>query len=266
MPNATFVLKTRSADQPIELVLFDAVGTVLVPDPPVWRVYGEAAARQGVELDLDTIKRRFQTAFANNEARDRQPGDNGHDGDGTTHEARERERWRGIVTETLGPLPDPNRAFEELWEEFARPDRWRCPDDACDALARLDQFGLPWGVASNFDGRLRSILRGHSAFDSLGLSKESLNQPGPPRLTISSEVGARKPDRRFYERIREAAKPPPERILFVGDDPINDGEAARALGFRTVQIDRRAHSDDLDNPIAPRVRDLRRLVDRLAPT
>ena len=262
MPQSRFFLRLASTNQPIDLILFDVVGTVLVPDPPVWWVYREAAARQGVDLDPQTIKTRFQTAFAQDEARDRQLGS--HHG-WTTNETRERERWRRIVKETLGPLPDPDRAFEELWDEFARSDRWRCPEDARDALARLNQLGLAWGIASNFDGRLRRVLRGHPEFDALGLNKESPNPPGPPRLTISSEVGARKPDRRFFDRIRETAALLPERILFVGDDPLNDGEAARALGFRTVQIDRHAERDHLDDPIAPRVRDLRHLVDQLVP-
>ena len=40
----------------------------------------------------------------------------------STDEATERRRWRMIVTGVLPEVAEPDRAFDELWDHFGRPD------------------------------------------------------------------------------------------------------------------------------------------------
>jgi putative hydrolase of the HAD superfamily len=51
-------------------------------------------------------------------------------------------------------------------------------------------------------------------------------------------VGAAKPDRRCFERLVERLRLEPEEVIYVGDDPLLDVEAARAAGLATAWMNR----------------------------
>jgi putative hydrolase of the HAD superfamily len=51
-------------------------------------------------------------------------------------------------------------------------------------------------------------------------------------------VGAAKPDRRCFERLVEALHLEPQEVIYVGDDPLLDVEAARAAGLATAWMNR----------------------------
>lgn len=53
------------------------------------------------------------------------------------------------------------------------------------------------------------------------------------------QIGAAKPDRRCFECLADSLQVEPPDILYVGDDPWLDVEAARAAGFRTAWMNRR---------------------------
>ncbi len=55
------------------------------------------------------------------------------------------------------------------------------------------------------------------------------------------QVGAAKPDRRCFERLARELALEPAQVVYVGDDPALDVEAARAAGLLTVWMNRRAH-------------------------
>jgi putative hydrolase of the HAD superfamily len=82
-------------------------------------------------------------------------------------------------------------------------------------------------MASNFDSRLRSIVRGMP-----GLKPVS-------QLVISSEVGWRKPAIEFFHALCEAAKLPPEEICLVGDHWTNDYQGAIDAGIKPLFLDPR---------------------------
>src|SRR3954468_973624 len=108
-------------------IVLDAVGTLIKPVPSVAEAYQEAARRQGVELGRDEVRARFNHHFPSDEVR----GDRGVH---STDEATEVERWRRIVAVVLPELPDPGRAFDELWDHFGAPASWRCFPDVAPAL------------------------------------------------------------------------------------------------------------------------------------
>jgi putative hydrolase of the HAD superfamily len=205
----------------IDGLILDAVGTLIEPEPSVARVYADAALRQGLTVDIAEVKRRFGRYFRNDEV-DEQKGPM------VTDETIEYRRWRRIVANVLPDLPDPDRAFGELWDHFGRPEAWRCFPDVGPGLKLLKQAGIPVRVASNFDTRLRTVA---ASLPELAEFVET--------LVISSEVGYRKPHPAFYAQACASLGLTPDRVLCVGDDPENDVLGAERAGLRRgVLLDR----------------------------
>src|SRR5207249_1370969 len=75
-------------------VVFDAVGTLIHPDPPAAEVYAAAGQRFGSRHAADAIRTRFRAAFAREEAVDHAAGHR-------TDDAREIRRWQAIVATVL---------------------------------------------------------------------------------------------------------------------------------------------------------------------
>ncbi|CAN5899636.1 HAD family hydrolase [soil metagenome] len=229
----------------IQGMVIDAVGTLIDPVPSVGNVYAEAARRQGVEIRDEEVRERFKRSFGADEVDDLR-------GPLATDEAIEQRRWRRIVADVLPGLPDPERAFNELWNHFARPSAWQCYPDVHPALKIFFQLNLNICIGSNFDGRLRGVL--------LGLPE--LNNFGPglaDSVVISSEVGRRKPHPDFYAAACDRLDLPADRVLFVGDDLENDLQGPRRAGLQAVLIDR---SGQFPGDI-PRLPDLLALANKL---
>jgi putative hydrolase of the HAD superfamily len=208
----------------VHVVVFDAVGTLIHPEPPACDVYAAVGQRYGSRLDAAGIAARFAAAFARQEALDREAGLQ-------TSEAREVERWRAIVAECLPDVTDPAACFQELFAHFGRPDAWRCAPDARPTLCALADHGYRLAMASNYDRRLRSVAGGLSELQPI------------ETLVISSEVGWRKPAPAFFTALGRALGEPREQLLFVGDDRANDYDGARRAGLRAVLVKGRADSE-----------------------
>jgi putative hydrolase of the HAD superfamily len=202
----------------IRAIFFDAVGTLIFPDPPAPQVYAEVGRRYGSRLTPPVISVRFRSAFQREEDLDLSSGLQ-------TSEAREIERWRRIVGEVLDDANDPEACFAELFDHFARSEAWRCDPDAGPVLEQLAGRGYVLGLASNYDARLRTVAAG-------------LPELRPIRhLVISSEVGWRKPAPAFFAGMCESASFPSEEVLLVGDDWANDFQGARQAGLAAILLD-----------------------------
>jgi len=202
----------------VRAIFFDAVGTLIFPDPPAADGYADVGRRHGSRLPLDVIKTRFRDAFQSEEAFDQRH-------DLRTDEEREVRRWRHIVAAVLDDIADGEAVFHELFDHFSRASAWRCALDAGPVLVELMRRGYRLGLASNYDRRLRSVAAGLPELRPL------------EHLVISSEVGWRKPAREFFAEAVRQAGVSAEQVLFVGDDPINDGEGARAAGLQVLLLD-----------------------------
>ncbi len=222
----------------IDGIVFDAVGTLIKPEPSVASAYAAAASRQGVELPTDEVRRRFGVHFQSDEVHSGQ-------GVGSTDEETERRRWRKIVAGVLPEVPDRDRAFDELWEHFSSPKSWRCFPDVVPTLNALEEMDVALCVGSNFDSRLRGVVSGLPEL-----------APWADRLVISSEVGYRKPHPSFFRAVCDHLGLPPERVMCVGDDVENDVRGAMRAGLAALLLDRVDHAPtDL-----PRVANLMALV------
>ncbi|HEY1861150.1 MAG TPA: HAD family hydrolase, partial [Gemmataceae bacterium] len=163
-------------------VFFDAVGTLIHPEPPAPAVYAQVGRRFGSRLSLEIIRDRFLAAFQREELADRA-------NEYRTSEEREVERWRNIVYSVLNDVTDREACFAELFAHFAHPEFWRCDADAEVTLCELAARGYQLGLASNYDTRLRSVVAGLPALNPLS------------DLVISSEVGWRKPAPAVYAQV-----------------------------------------------------------------
>jgi putative hydrolase of the HAD superfamily len=228
----------------VRAVVFDAVGTLLFPDPPAPIVYAQVGARYGSKLNADSIRSCFEIAFRGEDEIDRRQG-------WRTSEERERERWRHIVARVLNDVADPEACFQALFEHFSKPDAWQCDPSTRTVLSALADSGVIVGMASNYDSRLRSVIAGKPDLAPL------------QTVCISSEIGWRKPSFKFFEAVCHAAGMPPENILFVGDDFENDMEGAFKAGMRGVWLEPEDSRGILQGELAHRVQRIQRLRDLL---
>lgn len=209
----------------IRAVVFDAVGTLILPDPPAAEVYADVGRRFGSRLTVEDIRLRFVNAFNRQESIDQQSG-------WRTSEERECERWRAIVCEVLDDVADPDRCFQDLFEHFSLPGAWRCDSDGAAAIRELTKCRLALGLASNYDRRLRKVVSGLPELDAI------------EQVFISSEMGWRKPAREFFSTVALRLGLTANEVLFVGDDPVNDYAGATAAGFHAVLLDPQNHASD----------------------
>ncbi len=199
---------------PIQAISFDVGGTLIEPWPSVGRVYAEVAARHGERgLDPDKVTRRFAAAWQRAGVRF----------------DYSRTAWARLVAETFAGLSavagDPE-FFADLYAHFARPDPWRVFDDVVPALSALRRRGFRLAVVSNWDDRLRPLLR------ALDLERHF------EVIAVSCEVGAHKPDPRIFAWAAQALGVPPAATLHVGDSWDADVCGARRAGLRAVGLAR----------------------------
>jgi len=119
--------------------------------------------------------------------------------------------------------------FEDLYHHFTVPGVWKLFPEVMEVLHLLAKKHR-LAVISNFDGRLRAIL---DQFD-LGAQFE--------KIIISSEVGADKPDPFIFQHALDSMGVNPARALHVGDDPVNDWQAAEAAGMKIYRLERPENS------------------------
>ncbi len=231
---------------PLRAVSFDAAGTLIHTARPVGDLYASVAARHGVHVDPEALHTRFRVAFG--EAPPLAfPGVAGD-------ELRRRERawWRSVVAEVFAgaTFDDFDAFFDELFAFFASAAAWRVDPDAHEVLTAVRARGLRVLVVSNFDDRVRGLLR------VLGLA------PLIDRVTISSEAGAAKPDPRIFTRALADAGLAPGEVVHVGDTVREDLRACRAAGIRVLLVgDAELRAIAEDTVVVPRLADV---VPRLA--
>jgi putative hydrolase of the HAD superfamily len=204
-------------------VLFDAVGTLLGPAEPVGATYARLAAEHGAPVPAS----RLEEAFARCRAA---AGPVGY-APGLALEraaALERAWWRRLVEDTFrtadgARLPRPFDAFfERLFAHYGAAAAWRLAPGAAACLLELRARGLATGVVSNFDHRLRGVLRGLEIHHLLDV------------VVLPAEVGAAKPARAIFDAALKRLGLAGHQVAFIGNDPDEDLAGARAAGLRAV--------------------------------
>jgi putative hydrolase of the HAD superfamily len=226
-----------------DVVFLDAAGTLFEVRGSVGEIYSAVAGRYGVNAAPNELHKAFVEAF-------RRKSLEGIPLDGGV--IHEKKWWLEIVQEVFAgrmPVDILQRYFEEVFEVFRGADAWRLFPDTRASLERLRSGGYRLGIISNFDSRLRDLL------DNLSIG--SLFE----HVALSWCLGAAKPDSRIFCGALEAMKVPAERVLHVGDSPVEDVAGASAAGLHAVLLDRsNVHSEWTSGW---RIRSLSELCDNL---
>lgn len=194
-------------------VTFDVGGTLITPWPSVGHIYAEVAAGHGCPgLDPALLNRRFAAAWRRLK--------------GFRHA---RAEWAALVDATFQGLTTcvPSRTFfPELYDRFTEPSAWHVFEDVLPALDSLAGGGFRLGIISNWDDRLRPLLRG------LGLDRRF------EAIVVSCEVNATKPAAEIFRRAALELGIEPAALLHVGDSLEMDVKGAQAAGCQGVLLDR----------------------------
>ncbi len=207
-------------------IFFDAVGTLLKPATPVDETYHLYGNKHGSAISKDSIRNRFYESFKKEELKDASL-------DCKTNEARECERWESIVSECFPDLKNTAPLFNDLFNYYSNPSAWELYPGTIPVLKFLENAGINWGIASNFDLRLQSIVK----------SKPELCNC--KWLIISSLIGYKKPSNHFFEHLKTSSRISFDKILMVGDSPENDILPAKELGMQTFEIKEGQSLEDL---------------------
>ena len=210
----------------IKAIFFDAVGTLFRITKTVGDHYAYVGSEVGLDLDAHNLERAFHSAWKQMPQRAAIDGPREDDDKGW---------WRELVNRVLDRVApslsefDRDNFFEVAYGHFAEPGVWELYPEVPGVLEELQpRFQL--AVISNFDGRLRFIL------EHLGISKFFT------QISISSEIGADKPDPEIYRRAVGLIGVKRNEVLHVGDDSQRDWEAASAAGLLVFQLNRPRNS------------------------
>jgi len=222
--------------RPVEAVLFDAGGVLLLPDPAELR---RAFSPFGATPDDETCRLAHYTSM------------------------RELDRVGGpdwlavdrVLARVAGVPDDKIDLTFGLVEDIYMRLPWVPVPDAAEALRALQLAGFPLAVVSNASGTMERQLAEHRICSVDGDISAQV------AVVVDSDVvGVEKPDPRIFEIALRALGMGAERCLYVGDTVHFDVEGARAAGMRPVHFDpfRLCPADD-----HPHIGSLLELVERL---
>lgn len=215
--------------QPCRFIYFDAGFTLLHPHPSVGFHYAAIAAKYHVHIPAAQIDAAFVGAWkaARNAVAPHKT--TGAPAYGSTR-AEALTFWTRVIRLCFrDQTPDDPQFYEDLFDHFAKPECWRLYNDVPPALALLEERGIPFGVISNWDSRLRPLL------DGLGIL------PKLSALILSSEAGYEKPHPNIYHTATNAVPEPLRNAIgLIGDEPEADGTAPLAAGWQQCLIQRSA--------------------------
>lgn len=198
----------------IRAVTFDVGGTLIECWPSVGHIYADTAARHGfLGVSPAVLNRAFASAWRR-----------------LKHFRHTRQQWAALVDATFGGLvqPPPSESFfPALYERFGEPDAWHVFDDVRPALQALRARGFKLGVVSNWDERLRPLLR-------------KLKLAGYfDAVVVSCEASSCKPSPVIFREAARALGLRPAQILHVGDSREADVRGARAAGLQALWLRRK---------------------------
>ncbi|KAI4386558.1 hypothetical protein MLD38_004484 [Melastoma candidum] len=187
-------------------LMVDAVGTLVLPSQPMAQIYREIGEKYGVEYSEDEILNRYRRAYEQPWGRSRLRYVN----DG-------RPFWKFIVSSSTGC--SDSQYFEELYDYYMTEKAWHlCDPEAEKVFTALRKAGVKLAIVSNFDTRLRTVLRALNCDDWFDA------------VTVSAEVEAEKPNPTIFLKACELLSINPEDAVHVGDDRRNDIWGARDAG------------------------------------
>jgi putative hydrolase of the HAD superfamily len=201
----------------VRAITFDVGGTLIQPWPSVGCIYAATAARHGLhDIPIETLNRQFAAAWKN-----------------LRNFNYTRPEWHSLVNQAflgLTQVPVSDSFFSDLYDCFGQAAAWHIFDDVLPALESLKSRGLNLGIISNWDERLRPLLR--------QLNLDLIVQT----IVVSCEVGQCKPAAAIFRQAALKLDLQPSEILHIGDSPALDVAGASAAGLQSLLLARDADS------------------------
>jgi REG-2-like HAD superfamily hydrolase len=192
-----------------DAITFDVGGTLIKPWPSVGHVYADVAERHGVKkVSPAELNLRFTQAWK-----------------AVKNFNHGRTEWAALVDASFGS-PVSAELFSDIYERFAEADAWHVFEDVIPTLESLLASGIKLGVISNWDERLKPLLRALKLEDYFDV------------IVVSCEVGFPKPSPVIFQQAAEKLGVTPGAILHVGDSFEMDVEGARGAGFEAAELRR----------------------------
>ncbi|MDQ4064801.1 MAG: HAD-IA family hydrolase [Actinomycetota bacterium] len=216
----------------IDIVFFDAGGTILDPHPSFAELFAEVCRANGREVSADEA-RIVQERVAPHLVELLEEAGLEH-GPTLSPEAS-RAFWTFTYRRFLAELGiEDEDLATALYDRFSDPSSYKLYDDVVPAIESLLAHGKRIGLISNFDGWLEAMLiemEVHHHFDV---------------AVISGLEGIEKPDPAIYDLAVRKADVHPSAAVHVGDSPVMDIEPARKAGMNVVLLDRVGRYPDAD--------------------
>lgn len=203
-----------------EVILLDALGTLVALQPPGPRLRATLSATFGIDITDAEAEHAIAAEIAYYRA---------HLDEGGT--AATLAELRGRCAEALRTALPPKDSLAELdnaalTKALLDSLRFEAYPDAAPALEAARARGQRLVVVSNWDVSLHDVLA------RVGLA------PLVGNILTSAEVGARKPSPLIFERALRLVQAPPEHALHVGDSLEEDVLGARNAGITPVLLRR----------------------------
>ena len=220
-----------------KVIFFDAVGTLFGVKGSVGEVYAAIALNYGVEVAPQEIDRAFYQSFGTAE-----PLAFGNS-ERPTIIQQEFNWWKKISIATfkeakaIDDFTDFDAFFKELYVYFATEKPWFIYPEVIDVLENWQQKQIPLGIISNFDTRIYKLLK--------LLNLENYFSS----ITISSEVGAAKPEPKIFTTALAKHSCQPEQAWYIGDSFIEDYQGAKQIGIQAFWLKRDQKSNLSKNQV-----------------
>lgn len=228
----------------IQVVSFDAAGTLFHPSPSVGFHYADVAKSFGISADPDFLEARFRGIFRARGGLSSL--------EGKSSEARERAWWKETVSLVFKDMKMPSDIepfFDALYHRFASKEAWALYPEVLPTLSALKKKGLTLAVLSNWDSRLFALL-------------EALNVRSYfEEVIISARSGATKPHREIFDKFSKAVGCDQTEIMHVGDNFLCDVEGATQAGFHAVFLARgKPAEEQTSNWTGPTINNLEQIL------
>ncbi|GBO55284.1 hypothetical protein APA_3334 [Pseudanabaena sp. lw0831] len=211
-----------------QVIYVDAVGTLFGVRGSVGEQYAKIATDFNVSLDPQLINRAFYEVFQT------APRIAFPDLPQSDIPIAEYQWWRSLAEQTFSQTGDLARFldfegfFKSLYTYFATAEPWFIYEDTRSALDVWKQQGIILGVLSNFDSRIYSVMANLWLEDYFS------------SITISTEIGAAKPDPLIFEvaLAKHQIERSPDLAWHIGDSFSEDYEGASAVGITAFWLNR----------------------------
>ena len=209
-----------------QVIFLDAAGTLFDVRGSVGEVYGKFAQSFGVTVKSEELNAAFYQSFASATPM-AFPGI-----EAAKIPQLEFEWWHAVAAKAFEiagvfqQFSDFPKFFAELYAHFATAEPWFVYPDVLPALNKWQQQGIELAVVSNFDSRIYAVLK------ALNLAEYFTS------VTISTEVGAAKPDSQIFTAALQKHNGIAEDVLHIGDSFKADYCGAKAAGLKAIWLNR----------------------------